>query len=125
MKKYNEILTEALNIKDWIVGIRRDLHMNPELSTEEFRTRDKIVEYLENLGIEYKTGIADTGVLGIIRGKQSGKTVALRADIDALPIQDKKDVPYKSTVDGKMHACGHDAHAAILWAPLKYLKYGR
>ena len=122
MKKYNEILTEALNIKDWIVEIRRDLHMNPELSTEEFRTRDKIVEYLENLGIEYKTGIADTGVLGIIRGKQSGKTVALRADIDALPIQDKKDVPYKSTVDGKMHACGHDAHAAILLGAAKILK---
>lgn len=122
MRKYNEILTKARNIKDWIVGIRRDLHMNPELSTEEFRTRDKIVEYLEDLGIEYETGIADTGVVGIIRGGQKGKTVALRADIDALPIQDKKDVPYRSAVDGKMHACGHDAHTAILLGTAKMLK---
>ena len=122
MKKYDEILTRAQDIKDWIVNIRRDFHMNPELSTEEFRTGDKIVEYLEDLGIEYETGIADTGVLGIIRGKQEGKTVALRADIDALPIQDKKDAPYRSTIDGKMHACGHDAHTAILLGTAKILK---
>lgn len=122
MKKYNEILVEAENIKDWMVKIRRDFHMNPELSTEEFRTRDKIVEYLEDMGIEYKTGIADTGVAGIINGKRGGKTVALRADMDALPIQDKKDVVYKSTVDGKMHACGHDAHVAILLGTIKILK---
>ncbi len=122
MKEHDRVLTEVRNIRDWIVEIRRDLHMNPELSTEEFRTRDKIIEYLEDLGIEYKTGIADTGVLGIIRGGQQGKTVALRADIDALPIQDKKDVPYKSTVDGKMHACGHDAHTAILLGAARILK---
>ena len=120
--KSNPILSKAESIRDWIVEIRRDFHMNPELSTEEFRTRDKIVEYLKNLGIEYKTGIADTGVLGIIRGKQSGKTVGLRADIDALPIQDKKNVSYKSTIDGKMHACGHDAHTAILLGAAKILK---
>lgn len=122
MKKYNEILTKVRDIKDWIVSIRRDFHMNPELSTEEFRTRDKIVEHLEDLEIEYKTGIADTGVVGIIRGKQEGKTVALRADIDALPIQDKKDVSYKSIIDGKMHACGHDAHTAILLGAAGILK---
>jgi amidohydrolase len=74
------------------------------------------------MGIEYKTGIADTGVLGIIRGKQSGKTVALRADMDALPIQDKKDAVYKSRIDGKMHACGHDAHTAVLLGTAKILK---
>ena len=96
--------------------------MNPELSGKEFRTRDKVVEYLKDMGIEHKTGIADTGVLGIIRGKQGGKTVALRADMDALPIQDKKNVVYKSTIDGKMHACGHDAHTSILLGTAKILK---
>ena len=122
IKKYDEILVEAENIRDWIVGIRRDFHMNPELSTEEFRTRDKVVEYLEDMGIEYETGIADTGIVGIIRGKQGGKTVALRADMDALPIQDEKDATYKSRVHGKMHACGHDAHTAILLGTARILK---
>lgn len=122
MKKYNETLVKAQEIKDWIVKVRRDFHMNPELSAREFRTRDKVVEYLEDMGIEHKTGIADTGVLGIIRGKQGGKTVALRADMDALPLQDKKDVIYKSTIDGKMHACGHDAHTAVLLGTAKILK---
>lgn len=122
MKKPNEILVKAKNIKDWMVEIRRDFHKNPELSREEFRTRDKIVEYLEDLGIDYKTGVADTGVLAIIWGKKQGKTVALRADMDALPIQDKKDVDYKSKVAGKMHACGHDAHLAILLGAARILK---
>ncbi len=122
MKKPNEILVKAKNIKDWMVEIRRDFHENPELSREEFRTRDKIVEYLEGLGIDYKTGVADTGVLAIIWGKKQGKTVALRADMDALPIQDKKDVDYKSKVAGKMHACGHDAHLAILLGAARILK---
>jgi amidohydrolase len=122
MKKYNEILAGAQDIRDWTVKVRRDFHMNPELSGKEFRTRDKVIEYLKDMGIEYKTGIADTGVLGIIRGKQSGKTVALRADMDALPIQDKKDAVYKSRIDGKMHACGHDAHTAVLLGTAKILK---
>lgn len=122
MKKSNQILVEAKNIKDWMVKIRRDFHMNPEFGMEEFRTRDRIVEYLEGLGIEYKKGIANTGVLGIIRGKKKGKTIALRADMDALPIQDEKDVEYKSRVSGKMHACGHDAHLAILLGAARILK---
>lgn len=122
MKKYNEILVKAQKIKDWMVEIRRDFHMNPELSTQEFRTGGKITEYLETMGIEYKTGIADTGIVGIIRGGKDGKTVALRADIDALPIQDEKDAEYKSTIDGKMHACGHDAHTTILLGTAKILK---
>ncbi|MDI9476042.1 MAG: M20 family metallopeptidase [Natronincolaceae bacterium] len=122
MKKYNETLIKVQEIRDWIIKVRRDFHMNPELSGKEFRTRDKVVEYLKDMGIEHKTGIADTGVLGIIRGKQGGKTVALRADMDALPIQDKKNVVYKSTIDGKMHACGHDAHTSILLGTAKILK---
>lgn len=122
MGKHSQILLEAQKIKDWMVGIRRDFHMNPELSTEEFRTSDKIVEYLEGLGVEYERGIANTGIVGMIRGKKDGKTVALRADMDALPIQDEKDVVYKSRIDGKMHACGHDAHVAILLGAARILK---
>lgn len=122
MGRFSSVLAEAEKIKDWLVEIRRDFHMNPELGMEEFRTRDKIVEYLKALDIEYVTGIAGTGVLGIIRGKEEGKTVALRADMDALPIEDKKNVPYRSTVPGKMHACGHDAHMTILLGAARLLK---
>lgn len=100
-------------IEDWVIGIRRDFHQYPELGFEEYRTRDKIIEYLNELGIENRI-VAGTGVVGIIRGGKRGKTVAIRADIDALPMEDRKDVSYKSKINGKMHSCGHDAHAAIL-----------
>ncbi|MED4014578.1 M20 family metallopeptidase [Sutcliffiella cohnii] len=103
---------EAL-IKE-ILAFRRDLHLNPELSGEEFETSKKIQQKLTEHGIPFKTGFAKTGVLGIIKGAKPGKTVALRADIDALPIQEQSGVEYASTVDGKMHACGHDAHTAML-----------
>jgi len=122
MKAVHPVLAEAEKIKDLMVKIRRDFHMNPEFGMEEFRTRDKIVEYLETFGIEYVTGIAGTGVVGIIRGKGEGKTIALRADMDALPIQDEKDVTYRSTISGKMHACGHDAHMTVLLGAAKILK---
>lgn len=105
--------SKVSNIEKWIIDIRRDFHQYPELGTEEYRTRDKIIEYLKDMGIEYNI-VANTGVVGIIRGAKEGKTVGLRADIDALPIDDKKDVHYKSKLDGKMHACGHDGHTAIL-----------
>lgn len=120
-KLEGNILSEAKKINDWLVDIRRDFHKNPELGMEEIRTRDKIIEYLESLGIEYKK-IANTGILGIIRGKQPDKTVALRADMDALPIEDAKDEPYKSTIPGKMHACGHDAHMTVLLGAARLLK---
>ena len=122
MKRVHSVLLEAEKIKDWMVKIRRDFHMNPELGMEEFRTRDKIVEYLQEMEIEYITGVAGTGILGIIRGREDGKTIALRADMDALPIQDEKAVPYRSTVPGKMHACGHDAHMAVLLGAARILK---
>lgn len=115
------LLNEARNINDWLVDIRRDFHRYPELGMEETRTRGKIIEYLEELEIEYKR-IANTGVLGIIRGKKEGKTVALRADMDALPIQDAKDRSYSSTILGKMHACGHDAHMTVLLGAARLLK---
>ena len=97
-----------------MVEIRRDLHQNPELGFEEVRTPKLIAEYLTELGLEVRTEVGGRGVVGTLRGGKPGKTVALRADFDALPIQDEKDVPYKSQVPNKMHACGHDGHTATL-----------
>ena len=116
------LLQEAEKLKNCLIEIRRDFHRNPELAMEEFRTRDKILSYLQEMKIETITGIARTGVVGIIRGRYSGKTVALRADMDALPMQDWKEVSYKSLAEGKMHACGHDAHMTILLGAAKILK---
>lgn len=108
-------LHEALEeIYPKMVDIRRDLHQHPELSFEEVRTPQMIADYLTDLGIEVRTEVGGRGVVGTLRGGKEGKTVALRADFDALPIQDEKDVPYKSTVPGTMHACGHDGHTAAL-----------
>ncbi|HSH34850.1 amidohydrolase [Schnuerera sp.] len=118
--KFDYLESKVMEIKNWVINIRRDFHQNPELGLEEYRTRDKIIEYLNHMGIENKI-VAETGVVGIIRGKNQGKTVALRADMDALPMDDKKDVSYKSKVEGKMHACGHDAHTAILLGTAKIL----
>lgn len=117
----NNIIKKSQDIKDWLIDIRRDFHMHPELGTEEYRTQDKICNILEKLNIEYKKGIADTGVVGIIRGNHKGKTIALRADMDALPIVERNNVEYKSKIDGKMHACGHDAHVTILLGVAKIL----
>lgn len=107
---------------DELVKIRRDFHRYPELGTKEVRTSKKICEYLEKWGIEYQAGVADTGVVGIIRGKEDGATVAIRADIDALPITEDNAKEYASTINGVMHACGHDVHTTILLGAGKILK---
>ena len=113
---------EANKIKDQLITIRRDIHMHPEVGFEEVRTSNLIKDFLKNEGIEYRE-VAKTGVCAIIKGTKEGKvkTVALRADMDALPIQDKKVCEYSSKVPGKMHACGHDAHATILLGVAKIL----
>ena len=105
---------EVLKIKNTIIETRRDIHKHPELSFKEFRTAKIISEKLDKFGFEVQTNIGKTGVVGILKGKHKGKTIAMRADMDALPIQETSDVPYKSINDGIMHACGHDAHVAIL-----------
>lgn len=100
-----------------MVRIRRDLHMYPELSFQEVNTPQKVADYLENLGLEVRTGVGGRGVVGLLRGgaaEKESRTIALRADFDALPIQDEKEVPYKSKIPGVMHACGHDLHTASL-----------
>ncbi|WP_047982666.1 M20 metallopeptidase family protein [Ornithinibacillus contaminans] len=104
-----------------LVELRRDFHMYPELSHTEVNTPKKIAAYLESLGIDVKTGVGGRGVVGTLEGGKPGKTIALRADFDALPIQEETDVPYKSQVPGVMHACGHDLHTAALLGVAKVL----
>ncbi|GKU25610.1 amidohydrolase [Clostridium folliculivorans] len=119
-----DFFKEALSINDELISLRRDFHENPELDFEVFRTSNKVKEFLDKEGIPYKS-YAGTGVCGIIEGTaigaEEGKTIALRGDMDALPIQDKKSCEYSSKVPGKMHACGHDAHTTILLGAAKLL----
>ncbi|GAB4073918.1 N-acetyl amino acid acetylase SndC [Barrientosiimonas marina] len=97
-----------------MVEIRRFLHQYPELSFQETKTAQYIADFYEELGIPYQQNVGGNGVIATLEGGKPGKVVALRADFDALPIQDEKDVPYKSKIDGVMHACGHDGHTASL-----------
>lgn len=102
-----------------LIAMRRDLHEHPELSFEEVRTSGIVAQRLRSIGLEVQTGIAKTGVVGLLRGgasKPGAKTIAIRADMDALPIHEMNDIDYRSTVEGKMHACGHDGHTSILLA---------
>lgn len=104
------------------IDLRRELHRYPELSDEEFNTSKRIQEQLTALDIPFEAGFAGTGVLGIIEGAYAGKIVGLRADIDALPINETSGVEYTSQNEGIMHACGHDAHTSMLIAVAKVLK---
>ncbi|MGL4523297.1 MAG: M20 metallopeptidase family protein [Bacilli bacterium] len=97
-----------------MVDVRRYLHQHPELSFQEYKTAAYIAAQYEDMAIEVRTNVGGNGVVARLKGGKPGKKVALRADFDALPIQDEKDVPYRSTVPGVMHACGHDAHTSIL-----------
>ncbi len=110
------------SIESKVIEWRHDIHQNPELSNREFKTAEKIAAHLKSLGIEVQTGVAHTGVVGILKGGKNGPVVALRADMDALPVVERVDIPFKSVQKstyngldvGVMHACGHDTHVAIL-----------
>ena len=112
----------AESIEDRVIAWRRDIHANPELGTQELRTAGLVADHLGSLGIEVRTGVGGTGVVGVLRGGRPGPVVALRADMDALPVTEQVDVPFASKVKatwqgrevGVMHACGHDNHVAIL-----------
>jgi len=114
--------SDISNIESKVIEWRRDFHQNPELSNREFKTAEKIAAHLKALGLEVQTGVAHTGVVGLLKGDHPGKVLALRADIDALPVSERADLPFKSEVKtnfngvdtGVMHACGHDTHTAIL-----------
>ncbi|MCM3767373.1 M20 family metallopeptidase [Neobacillus niacini] len=110
----NSLFAKLEGYYEEMVAIRRYLHQHPELSFQEKETAKFIQSFYEKLDIEVKGNVGGNGVVARVHGKKPGKTVALRADFDALPIQDEKDVPYKSTVPGVMHACGHDGHTATL-----------
>src|SRR5579863_1470167 len=102
-----------------LIATRRDLHEHPELAFEEVRTSGIVAQRLQKLGLEVQTGVAKTGVIGYLRGgasKPGAKTIAIRADMDALPIYELNEIDYRSQTDGKMHACGHDGHTSILLA---------
>jgi len=112
----------AEQIEPKVIEWRRHFHQFPELSNREFKTAEKISEHLKNLGLDVKTGVAHTGVVGLLKGGKPGPVVGLRADMDALPVTERVDVPFASKVRatynghdvGVMHACGHDTHMAIL-----------
>jgi amidohydrolase len=128
-------LNEAIfnEIESKVVEWRHHIHQNPELSNREFKTAEYVATHLKSLGIEVQTGVAHTGVVGILKGKKAGKVVALRADMDALPVAERNDLPYKSEVTaifngqetGVMHACGHDTHVAILMGVAEVLAKNR
>lgn len=123
------INSSVTQVKNKVIEWRRYFHQFPELSNREFKTQNKIAEHLKNLGLEVKTGIAKTGVVAILKGGKPGPVIALRADIDALPVTERNNLPYKSIVTttyngqttGVMHACGHDAHTAMLMGAAEVL----
>jgi amidohydrolase len=119
VKDLFDFLKKAEEIKEEIVTYRRYFHSHPELGFEEYETSRKIKEFLKSEGIEYNE-VAETGICAIIKGN-GDKTIALRGDMDALPLKDKKEKSYSSKVEGKMHGCGHDAHTAILMGAAKIL----
>jgi amidohydrolase len=114
-------LLSGEELEDRVICLRRDFHRYPELSGEEKRTSQIVQDELRKLGVEYKAGIGGYGVLGIIEGVENGPTVGVRADMDALPIKERCTDEYVSAIDGQMHACGHDAHTAMLIGTAHYL----
>lgn len=120
---------QAKKVESKVIEWRRDLHLNPELSNRETRTAGIVAKHLRSLGMDVETNIAHTGVVGILKGAKPGPTVMLRADMDALPVTEKTDVPFKSTKTaiyqgkevGVMHACGHDTHVAMLMGAAEVL----
>jgi amidohydrolase len=124
-----EVNRRAAQVNGKVVAWRRDIHANPELSNRETRTAELVAQHLRSLGIEVRTGVAHTGLVGVLRGGRPGPVVALRADMDALPVTEEVDVPFASKVRttyngqevGVMHACGHDTHVAMLMGAAEVL----
>jgi len=115
-----KIKEQVADLHDELIHLRRDFHKYPELGFEEKRTSEKVADYLRTCGIKVKR-LAKTGVVGLLNEKKPGRTLLLRADMDALPIQEMNEIHYKSVHEGKMHACGHDGHMAMLLVAAKIL----
>ena len=122
MQNSNSIISDDIlsSMREFLIDLRRDLHSHPELGFEEFRTMEKISSILKSLNINHKTQVAKTGIIADIEGEDKTFTVAFRADIDALPMEDKKNCSYSSKNKGKCHSCGHDVHTTILTGIAKY-----
>ena len=124
-----DLKKDIANVEEKVIEWRRDFHKHPELSNREFETAEKIAKHLKNLGLKVETKVAKTGVVALLKGDHPGKVVALRADIDALPVTERNELPFKSEVTteflgsqtGVMHACGHDTHTAILMGAAEVL----
>lgn len=115
------IINSIAALEEQMTEWRRDFHMHPELAYQEVRTSGKVAEMLESWGIEVTKGLGKTGVVGVIKGSGDGPSIGLRADMDALPIDEMNDTPWKSQNAGVMHACGHDGHTTMLLGAAKYL----
>ncbi len=121
------IREQCMGVKDYVIEMRRKLHQIPELGINNPQTQAFICAELDKMGVPYQKntvvhdGVQDTGVVAFIEGKNTDKVIALRADVDALPVLEKLDVPYKSQHEGQMHACGHDNHCAMLLGAAKVL----
>ena len=112
-------------LHDEMTAWRREIHAHPEIAFEEHRTADLVARTLAGLGLAVERGLAGTGVVGTLEGRGPGDAIALRADMDALPIEEKTDAPHRSTVPGRMHACGHDGHVAMLLGAARHLAASR
>ena len=115
-----DITALAAQYEQYVIGLRREFHQHPELSLQEQRTAARIQEELERFGIPSHT-VGKYNVVGVLEGAKPGRRIAIRADIDALPLTEQNEVPYKSQTDGVMHACGHDGHTAILLGTARVL----
>ena len=119
----------AADVEQKLIAWRRDIHQHPELGDQEKRTAKLVAEHLRGLGLDVRTGVARTGVVGVLKGAKPGRTVALRADMDALPVKETTGLPFASTATAQykgaevpvMHACGHDTHTAMLMATAEVL----
>lgn len=118
----SSLLADVQDFEKEIIKIRREIHANPELSFQEFETSKLVAAKLRSLGIAVKTGVGGTGVVGLLKGGVEGNVVGLRADMDALPVHEDVDIPFRSKKDGVMHACGHDTHVAMLLGTAMLLK---
>lgn len=115
------VIDRIADFADDLIAIRRDFHEHPELGMEEVRTSGIVADLLRSWGIEVHTGIGKTGVVGVLKGNGEGRTIGLRADMDALPIDERTNLPFASKTSGVMHACGHDAHTTMLLGAARYL----
>ena len=121
MTNREELLDAAHSIGPELVMDRRAIHQNPEMAYKEVQTAALVADRLRELGFEFETGVAQTGVVALLEGAKAGKTVLLRADMDALPLEEEADLPFTSANKGVMHACGHDGHTAMLLGAARLL----